>query len=60
MLAFRFGKFLHNEAGATSIEYALIASIVSISIVAGLLGVKAALVDGSYESVVKGIEEANN
>ena len=29
-------KFLRNESGATAIEYALIAAIVSVVIVAGL------------------------
>jgi pilus assembly protein Flp/PilA len=32
-----FRRFWHDEAGATSIEYALIASIISIAIITGAI-----------------------
>jgi pilus assembly protein Flp/PilA len=51
--------FADNENGATAIEYALIAGIVSISIVAAALGIKGSLVD-SFTSVVTGFEQAKN
>ncbi|HVJ77364.1 MAG TPA: Flp family type IVb pilin [Hyphomicrobium sp.] len=51
--------FANDEAGATAIEYALIAGTISISIVAGALGIKGSLVD-SFTSVVDGFEQAKN
>jgi pilus assembly protein Flp/PilA len=51
--------FANDEGGATAIEYALIGSIVSISIVAGALGIKGSLVD-AFNSVVTGFEQAKN
>jgi len=49
--------FVNDESGATSIEYALIASIVSLVIIGGLTGVKAALI-GIFDSVVAGFDKA--
>jgi pilus assembly protein Flp/PilA len=51
--------FAGDENAATAVEYALIAGIVSISIVAAALGIKGSLVD-SFTSVVTGFEEAKN
>jgi pilus assembly protein Flp/PilA len=51
--------FANDEAGATAIEYAVIAGTISISIVAGALGIKGSLVD-SFTSVVDGFEQAKN
>jgi pilus assembly protein Flp/PilA len=36
-------RFLDDERGATSIEYALIAGVVSVSIIIGLTSIKTAL-----------------
>lgn len=47
--------FADDKSGATAIEYALIAGIVSISIVAGVLGIKGSLTD-AFTSVVTGFE----
>jgi pilus assembly protein Flp/PilA len=52
-------KFAQEETGATSIEYALIAGIVSVAIVAGLLGIKTSLLS-KFSSVAAGIEEAKH
>jgi pilus assembly protein Flp/PilA len=46
-------RFFADESGATSIEYALIASIVSISIVAGATLIGATL-QGMLQSVIAG------
>jgi pilus assembly protein Flp/PilA len=43
MLKTRFWKFSRDERGATAIEYALIAGIVSLSIIIGLTGIKGSL-----------------
>ncbi|ADJ22141.1 Flp/Fap pilin component [Hyphomicrobium denitrificans ATCC 51888] len=53
MLPSSVREFAADENGATSIEYALIASIVSIAIVGALMGVKGSLVS-VFESVVAG------
>lgn len=53
MLPSSVREFAADENGATSIEYALIASIVSIAIVAALMGVRGSLVS-VFESVVAG------
>jgi len=45
--------FVNDESGATAIEYALIASIISISIAAGALAIKGSLID-TFTSVVSG------
>ena len=50
-------KFVHDEDGATSIEYALIACIVSLVIIGGLTGVRTVLI-GTSNSVVAGFGEA--
>jgi len=52
-------EFANDENGATAIEYALIAGIVSIGIVSGALGIKSSLTD-AFTSVVTGFEEAKN
>ena len=38
-------NFIHNESGATAIEYGLIAALVSVTAMAGLTGVGSALAD---------------
>ncbi len=53
MLPSSVREFAADENGATSIEYALIASIVSIAIVGALMGVRGSLVS-VFESVVAG------
>lgn len=53
MLPSSVREFAADESGATSIEYALIASIVSIAIVGALMGVRGSLVS-VFESVVAG------
>ncbi len=45
MKHFGLSDFLRDKSGATSIEYALIASIVSICIVAGLTQISSSLQD---------------
>jgi pilus assembly protein Flp/PilA len=46
----RVSEFLSDESGATSIEYALIASIISISIIVSLTQISTAL-QGVFNSV---------
>lgn len=43
MIKAKLSAFLSNEDGATAIEYALIASIVSVSIVVGLTQIRGSL-----------------
>ena len=43
-------RFLHDDRGATSIEYAIIASVVSIVILTAVTGLGSTL-KGSYVSV---------
>lgn len=50
-------SFLHNEDGATAIEYALIAGIVSISIVAALSQVSTTL-QGTFSSAASHLAPA--
>ena len=59
MLVSKLQKFSREEIGAVSIEYALIAGIVSVMIVAGLLGIKTSLMS-KLSSVVAGFEEAKH
>jgi pilus assembly protein Flp/PilA len=58
MLSSALAKFAKEESGATAIEYALIASIISLAIIAGLTGVRTS-VKTSFSSVVTGFEQAN-
>lgn len=53
MLTCALRNFARNESGATSIEYALIASILSLAIIGGLTGVRGSLVN-VFDSVVAG------
>lgn len=48
-------KFFADEQGATAIEYALIASMVSMSIVAG-----ATLIGGSLDTMLRSVIPALN
>lgn len=48
-------RFLADEGGVTSIEYALIASIVSISIVAGATAIGLGL-DNALRGVLPGLQ----
>ncbi|HVX35367.1 MAG TPA: Flp family type IVb pilin [Hyphomicrobium sp.] len=59
MLISKLHKFAHEETGAVSIEYALIAGIVSVAIVAGLFGIKTSLLS-KFSSVAAGIEDARH
>ncbi len=52
-------KFLRSQEGATAIEYALIAAIVSISIVVGLTGVTNQL-ESIFTQVSSGFQAATN
>lgn len=52
-------RFLSAEDGATAIEYALIATLVSVAIAASLMQVRARL-NENYTSVVTGFQSANN
>lgn len=52
-----FRKFADDDSGATAIEYALIASIVSIAIAAALANVKSSLQE-SFNDVSAGIDGA--
>ena len=54
-----FSRFLDDEAGATAIEYALIAAIVSISIVAALQNVRGSL-QSTFNSVNSELDAANS
>lgn len=49
-------KFMNDERGATAIEYALIAGIISISIVASLKMISTNL-DGRFTSVADGLQK---
>ena len=51
--------FIADEQGATAIEYALIASIVSISIVVGLTSVRVEL-QSIFTQVATGFQGATN
>ena len=52
-------RFLDDESGATAIEYALIAAIVSISIVAALQNVRGSL-QSTFNSVNSELDAANS
>jgi pilus assembly protein Flp/PilA len=54
-----FETFAKDESGATAIEYALIAAIISVAIVASLSNVGTAL-QGLFNSVVSGFQSAGN
>lgn len=46
----KWAQFLKNESGATAIEYALIAGIISLAIVSGATGVGNTLTN-TYDNV---------
>lgn len=48
------GKFLHEEDGATAIEYALIASLIFLAIVAAIVPIGGAL-SGVFNSAAVGL-----
>lgn len=50
MLQTEFSRFVKDESGATAIEYALIAGIVSIAIVAALTQISGTL-QGSFNNI---------
>jgi pilus assembly protein Flp/PilA len=52
-----FQRFLHDESGATSVEYAVIAGILAVVIVAGLTLVGSGLT-GAFDSVAGAFETA--
>jgi pilus assembly protein Flp/PilA len=54
-----FSRFLDDDSGATAIEYALIAGIVSISIVAALQNVRGSL-QSTFNSVNSELDAANS
>lgn len=47
------GAFLRDESGTTAIEYAIIASVISIGILASALSVGTALHDNFYDKAAK-------
>lgn len=51
-MTFQFKRFLDNDDGATAIEYALIAGIISIGIVASLT-----VVSGDLQDTFDGIAQ---
>ncbi len=59
MLCNKFMAFLGSDDGATSIEYALIASIVSIGIAASLTSARTELV-AAFTTVVTSFKGATN
>jgi pilus assembly protein Flp/PilA len=59
MLRRKLRTFVVDENGATAIEYALIAGIVSIAIVSGLRAVTGTLNTGLH-SAATGLENAND
>lgn len=59
MLSKKFTAFMRTEDGATSIEYALIASIVSIGIAASLTSARTELV-AAFTTVVTSFKGATN
>lgn len=59
MLRRKLRTFVIDESGATAIEYALIAGIVSIAIVSGLRAVTGTL-NTDLGSAAAGLENANN
>lgn len=58
MLSCKICKFANDESGSTAIEYALIASIISLAIIGGLTGIRTSLV-GTFNSVVSGFDSTN-
>jgi pilus assembly protein Flp/PilA len=54
-----FERFKNDETGATAIEYALIAAIVGISIVASLGAVRNGLI-GEFTATAEALSEANS
>ncbi len=52
-------SFLRDESGATAIEYALIASIISISIAAAATLLRGDL-QGAYQKAADGLKNATN
>ena len=51
-------RFLRDESATTAIEYALIASVVSIAILGSVVAVGSALMENFYDKVVGALEEA--
>jgi pilus assembly protein Flp/PilA len=51
-------RFLRDESATTAIEYALIASVVSIAILGSVAAVGSALMENFYNRVVGALEEA--
>ena len=58
MSRFKFSAFVADESGATSIEYALIAGIVSISIIGAVTGIKNSL-NSSLNSAASSLQQSN-
>lgn len=52
-----FPKYLHDETGATSVEYAVIASLLSVVIVGSLLALNGSITN-MYEHVRSHIQPA--
>ena len=59
MTIFKPGAFIADDDGATSIEYALIVAIVSISIITGLTLIRGEL-QNVFVQVVSGFQGATN
>jgi pilus assembly protein Flp/PilA len=45
-----FNRFVQDESGATSIEYALIAAVIGIGVLAGFTSLKTAII-GKYTTL---------
>ena len=55
----KFSRFVNDELGATAIEYALIAAIVSMSIIVALQGFRTSL-QSTFNSVQSNLSAANS
>lgn len=56
MVQAKLSNFLRDESGATAIEYALIAGIVSIAIAAGLTQISGSL-QGTFASIADALDQ---
>lgn len=54
------GHFFADETGATAIEYALIASMISIAILGAVMSVGTTIRENFYDSIAGALQEANS
>ena len=52
-------RFMGDETATTAIEYALIASVISIAILGSVMATGSALIDNFYNKVTDGLDSAN-